>query len=366
MKKKFFKYLIYFLCLFSVQSLAAQSKEEKVAAYIEAAIKAMDKGEFDESLEYLEQAKELDPDNIDVLYEMAMANYIKREYKTAEKILKKLTKHDQVYDRVYQMLGNCYDMQGKRPKAIKTYDKGLKKFPNSGILNLERGNMELAAKEYSKALNYYEQGIKGDPSFPSNYYWATKIYLASTEEVWGMVYGEIFLNLERTSKRTAEISQLLYDTYKSEINFKGDSSFSISFSKSTTINLSMDDLLDTTKLKKLMPFGMIYEMKLSTAIVGQKEINLASLNTIRRNFIREYFGDDTYENYPNILFDYQKELVENGHFEAYNYWLLSKGNIKEFNAWQANNKEKWESFFKWYVGKHLETSEGHSFSRFQY
>lgn len=50
------------------------------------------------------------------------------------------------------------------------------------------------------------------------------------------IYGEIFMNLERNSTRTFEISKLLYDTYKSQITFNKDT-IHVSFSKNNIINV---------------------------------------------------------------------------------------------------------------------------------
>ena len=71
-------------------------------------------------------------------------------------------------------------------------------------------------------MTYFEKGIEVNPMFASNYFRAAKIYCNSSEEVWGMIYGEIFINLERTNDRTFKISKLLFDTYKSEITFTSE------------------------------------------------------------------------------------------------------------------------------------------------
>src|SRR5690606_10686824 len=115
-------------------------------------------------------------------------------------------------------------------KAIQVYEDGLKKFPLSGKLYLERGTMELKREDLDAALKYYEMGIKVDPNFPSNYYWASRIYSYTTETVWTLIYGELFMNLERNTKRTAEISKLLYDTYVESIQIDSDTSFNLKFS----------------------------------------------------------------------------------------------------------------------------------------
>ena len=100
------------------------------------------------------------------------------------------------------------------------------------------GNVHWGKEEYGKALSYYEKGIEVDPKFSSNYYRATLIYCGSSEKLWGLIYGEVFMNIERNSKRTAEISKLLYDTYKKEIKITDETSMTCSFCQQMTMDVN--------------------------------------------------------------------------------------------------------------------------------
>jgi tetratricopeptide (TPR) repeat protein len=342
----------------------AQTNKELAISKAKEAIKLEDEqGKFDEAIKLFEEAQKLDPENINYPYELAYAYSGKKDYKKASEVLENLLNHKDVNGRVYQALGNAYDYQGKSAKAIETYEKGVKRFPYSGELYLELGNMKIAKQDYNNALTYYEKGIENDPEFPSNYYWASKIFLNSDEEVWGMIYGELFMNLERNTKRTAEIGKLLYDIYKSEIKFSSDTSFGVSFSKNASINIA--DLQDPKKFK--LPFGIgTYEPLLSIAVAGEKSIDLNSLNRIRNNFLDGYFKGDASKNYPNILFDYQQKIKSAGHFESYNYWLLMKGDEDAFKKWLKENKANWDDFIKWYSSNMIQVDLTHKFYRGQY
>jgi tetratricopeptide (TPR) repeat protein len=263
------------------------------------------------------------------------------------------------------MLGNMYDYNGETDRAMKTYNDGLKKYPGSGRLYLEKGNVYWIQKKYNESIPFYEQGIKADPSFPSNYYRAAILFCNSGEEVWGMIYGEIFINLEPDSKRTDEISKLLYNTYKSQIKFTSDTSFSVSFSKNNVINLSVNDLKHFDKIK--LPYGStVYEPALMLSIIGEKNIDLASLNRIRQNFIKNYYKDDKNARYPNALFEFQKKVLDAGHLEAYNYWLLQSGDPGAFKTWKESNGDKWNSFVDWLNKNGLLLNQNNKFCRDQY
>lgn len=327
------------------------------------AIKLMDIGKFDESIKLLEEAQKLDPDDINYPYELGYAYYSIKDYKKACKYLESILKHKDIKDVVYQLLGNTYDNLGKREKAIETYESAVKLFPNSGSLYLELGIMQMGIKEYNKALSYYEKGIEVAPSFSSNYYWASKIYCVSTEEVWGMIYGEIFMNLERNSKRTAEISKLLFDTYKNEIKFTNDTTFSVSFSKNASIDIS--ELSDPSKMK--LPFGVgVYEPTILFSMLSVNTIDINTLDNIRSTFVDNYFTNEHNVAYPNVLFSYQKQVKEAGHIEAYNHWILMKGNEDDFGKWLSSNKDKWDSFLKWFNENGIKINETNKFYSAQY
>ena len=185
-----------------------------------------------------------------------------------------------------------------------------------------------------------------------NYFRAAKLYCYSNEEVWGMIYGEIFLNLIRNSKHAAEISKLLYDTYQSEIKLTSDSTLTVSFSKERPTPSTPN------------PYGTsVYEPTLEQALKGTKYIDINSLDKVRTKFLDIYFKNDYDKQYPNVLFEYQLKVKQAGHLEAYNHWLLFKGNETTFAIWQAKNKEKWENFIEWYKNNPIQIDDRNKFVR---
>jgi len=339
-------------------SANAQSAADTAHQKGEEAVKLEDAGKFDDAMKLLTVAAKLDPGNIDYPYEMTYCYYSRKEYQKAIDILEKLKDNADSFDRLYELLGNSYDMLGQSDKAVATYQDGLKKFPNSGVLYLEMGVMPLAKKDYNHALTYFEKGIEVQPDFPSNYYWAAKLYCGSDDKVWGMLYGEIFINLERNSRRTAEISKLLYDTYKSSITYPGPGKISVEFNKNTVISLVGKD-------KMTMPYSMIYEPCMSIAVIADTVINLNSLDRIRLNFLN-FYDQKFNKDYPNALFSYQDQVLKSGNFEAYNHWLLSEGDKDTFNTWRIATGDKWDKFVKWYTQNPIKLDENNKLNQSQY
>jgi hypothetical protein len=224
-------------------------------------------------------------------------------------------------------------------------------------LYLERGIIPLDDKKYDEALKYFEKGIEAEPGFPSNYYWAAKIYCNSDEPMWGMLYGELFMNLERNGKRTVEISKLLYDTYKSQITFPAPGKTNVSFTKQVIVEGRKPDK---------MPYTLVYEPTIGLAAASETVIDLNSLDRIRQGFLRIYFEKGFNKEYSNVLFDYQDKIAKAGCIEAYNHWLLLQGDQNSFNTWRAQNPAKWQDFLKWFSANPLKLDDNNRFYKGQY
>lgn len=186
------------LALFISTTAQAQDDKSKAKELGNKAVQLEDEGRPDEAMPLLQESMKLDPENYVYPYEMVFCYRAKKEYKQALELMLKVLNYKGVKDDCYQMLGDIYDESGDSAMAMKTYFDGLKIFPNSGRLYVEIGNVFVLREQYQKAINYYEQGIVVEPDYPSNYYRATQVYLMTTDPVWGMMYGEIFMNLERT------------------------------------------------------------------------------------------------------------------------------------------------------------------------
>ena len=346
---------IFFL---STLPLLSQSKKDIAVQKGIEAVKLMDCGKVEESITLLKEAQKLDPANIVYPYEIAYAHCLEENYEEAINILKPIQENEDASDTFFQMLGICYNSIGNNEGAIKTFEEGIKKFPDSGALYFELGNAYMAQDEKYTALSYFEKGIAADPKYPSNYYWAAKIYLDTEDEVWGMLYGELFMNLERNTHRTVEMSKLLYETYKSEITIVSDSAVSVSFCKYAGLDL---------KNNSESSFGSgIYEPILMLSLPDVKTLDLATLSTIRTNFLNIYYKNNIENIYPNVLLDYQKLLMDAGHLEAYNYWILMQGDPSEFLQWKSANESKWKSFTDWFSNNPIKLSSKNKFVKDQY
>ena len=342
----FFKTIL--VLTFSTQLLFAQ--DAKQLAYDKAmeAIELMDNGKYQESIALFEECKKMDPENINYPYEIGLAHVYNKDYKSAIKVLKKLVNHKNINDQVYQLLGNAYSISGNSKKAIKTYSEGLSKFPEAGNLYLETGNIYAYQEDYDQAIYNFEKAVEVDPMYPSSYYRLAELFLNSDYKLPGLIYGEIFMNLERTTDRTTNMSELLYKSYVNSIDFKQDE-ISLDFC-SDVITMEASTFLEE---EFKLPFCLIYSKSFAFATLEFSEINLSTLSKIRSNFLELHMKEHS-EDYPNYLFEYQNKMKELGHYNAYNHYLFQVPNQDEFDTWASENHLEFQEFVNWYIDKENE------------
>jgi tetratricopeptide (TPR) repeat protein len=351
------KFYIVLILMLVCTLTRAQTPKQTAAEKCTQALLLEDEGNYDGALQLLSEAQKLDPANSTYVYETAYVWYLQKQYqKVAGRLLTLKDKPDS-FDRIYQLLGKSYLILNDNAKADLVFEEGLKKFPKSGCLYLEKGVIQLDNNNYPGGLTEFEKGIELEPAFADNYYWATKLYCNSNDAMWGLIYGELFINLVRNGPQSEEISKLLYDTYKSQITF--------TTAGKLEVNLSNHALADATKPVK-MSFGRMYEPSMYVAALPETVIDINSLDRIRQAFLKIYLGRAIHTKYPNALFDYQDKVSKAGYIEAYNHWLLFSGDEAGFKAWRAQNPAQWLEFTKWFSANPLKVDAANHFYKAQY
>ncbi len=159
----------------------------------------------------------------------ALAVYRKGDFKKRSTLLTKLMDHKDVSRQLYRSFWVTPMTWWVRiRKLFEIYDKGSNGSRNGRAFFPRRGNVYWSKKEYGEGVAFYEAGIQADPSYPSTTSRAALIFCSSQNGL-GHDLRQIFYEPEPNSKRTAAMSKLLYDTYKSEIKFPTDTTMTTSF-----------------------------------------------------------------------------------------------------------------------------------------
>lgn len=280
--------------------------------------------DYQNAILVLNRALEVEPANRELLKDALFANYLKRDFAKAIEIGKPLVERDDADLQSFQLLGLVYKSIADYKECEKMYKRGLKLFPNAGVLYSEYGEI-LAEKDVDNAIKLWEKGIEADANFSSNYYYVAKYYAQNSELIWSILYAEMFLNLESYTKRSNEMKVILLDQYKKFF---------------TTTDLS-----DYSFAKKTNPFtNNVVRVLLKQQDQARLGITPETLTAIRTRFILEWY-DKYADTYPFRLFDHHRQLLQEGYFEAYNQWLFGAAtNNDAYQAWQKDREVEMINF----------------------
>jgi len=298
----------------------------------------MRQGDFDNAILVLTRALQADPKNSEIRKDLVMSHFLKRDYAKAKDQLEPLLDGDDADEVAYQIAGNIYKALEDVKNAEKLYKKALKKYPNSGALRSEYGELLWANKDYS-AIEEWEKGIKQDPSYSGNYYNAALYYFYTKDKVWALVYGEIFVNMESLTERAAAMKQILYKAYKEKLF--------------VDLGASKDDDKNKSEFAK----SFLDVMNKQSSIVN-RGITTETLTMIRSRFILDWYAK--YANkFPFRLFDYQRQLMQEGMFEAYNQWLFGTvENLSAYDNWTKTHNEAYSNFTIFQKGRIFKVPTG--------
>ncbi|MDP4150223.1 MAG: hypothetical protein Q8927_06720 [Bacteroidota bacterium] len=293
-------------------------------------------GDYSNAIIVLNRALQKDPQNLELLKDLAFDYYLQKDYPKGLDIARNLTERNDADVQCYQLTGLFYKATDEATACERLYKAGIKRFPLSGVLYNEYGEV-LFAKQDNSSIRQWEKGIEVDPNYSSNYYNACKYYFMTSDRVWGLVYGEIFVNLESYSKRTAEMKDLLLQGYK---------------------KLFMDAEPGKNQPNK-SPFAAAWLSVIAkSAPAISKGISTESLTVLRTQFILNWF-DKYPANFPFRLFDFERQLLREGMFDAYNQWIFGAAeNLPAFQNWTATHNEEYTRFSNFQKGRVFKLPEG--------
>lgn len=318
--------------LFSALFTNAQSAKELQ----ETGRSFMQQGDFTNASLVLNRASILEPNNIEITKDLALNYYFQKDFTRAMDQIKPVLDREDADDQCYQIAGNIFKQMGQTKECEKLYRKGIKKMPQSGPLYNDLGELFWEQKNYD-AIKQWEKGIEVDPNFSKNYFNACKYYYFTTDKVWSIIYGEVFVNMEPLSKNTPEIKSILLESYKKIF-------------------------LDTDVNKENKETGKFTDAFLQTmkkqSLIASGGINPETLTMIRTRFILDWYNDYAAK-YPSRLFEHQRQLLQEGLFDAYNQWLFGTAqNLAAYQIWITTHAADYSEFARFQKGKMFKVPAG--------
>jgi|GEM_PF-492011 len=361
------KLLVFFMSIacFDLSQLAiGQTLTPTQLAVIkcDSATKLADKGNIDQSIRLLKEAVQLDPSSVRYPSELAYSYYLRKDFPAAISLLDQLASRSDADEKLFVFLGSLYTQRSEPQKALETYRIGVQRFPQSAVLYASLASGLMKSRSYYSALENAENGIQADPSYADNYYLASQIYCHSTEKVWGMLYGEIYLCLDqmRDSAKSHQLSQLLYATFQGAVHINEGENIFVNFSDIAIGNGAENDVAK-------LPFQVgVYENLMLNAAQDESVLDLYTINLIRTRFLKSYFEKEINARYPNVLLEYQAEIANAGFLDVYNTWLFQAGSAREYAEWLAKNGSQYAVFQAWLKANPITLNRSHFFNSSQY
>lgn len=315
---------IFFIAILLVSINTAFAQTQDADALHETGRSFMRQGDFPSALQAFDKALEQKPDDIDILKDKAFVYYLQRDFTNTIDICKKLTARKDADAQCFQILGLAYKEIAETKESEKMYKQALTRFPNSGPLNCDYGEF-ISSSNPAEAIKYWEKGIEADPNYSGNYYFATKYYAQKGNIIWGLLYGEIFVNIESLSKRSEEIKTILYGGYKK----------------------LFDDIsiLDNAKNNGTVFEKAVAQNLSNLTYFGRYGVTPEMLTALRTRFILNWYSNEETRRMNFHLFEYQRDLLRQGYFDAYNQWLIGPlTDSQKYTQWVQQHGDEVKGF----------------------
>lgn len=296
----------------------------------------MKQGDYPNAILVLNHALQVDPKNIAIAKDLALNYYFQKEDNKALEIIKPLLEREDADDQCFQIAGNIYKELEMDKECEKTYKRGIKKFPESGGLYNDFGELLLAQRNV-ESIKQWEKGIEQDPAYSKNYYNAARYYFLTPDKVWSIIYSEIFINMEPLGSKTPEMKEMLLESYKklfTDIDLEQNNKDKSNFAKAY--------LQSMNKQTSQASFGL----------------NAETLTMIRTRFILDWCNGNS-SKFPYHLFDYQRQLLQEGMFDAYNQWIFGPAqNLAVFQNWINTHSTEYNAFSNFQKGRIFKMPNG--------
>ena len=342
------------LCMGLAAALPAGAQGNDASELYNTGISFLRSGDYSNAILVLNRAAQLSPENAQYRKQLAYAYYLNNNFSQAEKVIREVLRSDAADVQTYQIAGNIYRSMKDLKAAERNYKRGLNQFPESGDLYNEMGQVYYDQRKVSEALRSWTKGIEVDPDYPSNYYNAARTYFYSKDKVWTVLYGEIFIALERYTTRTAEMKTMLLEAYKKLFNELAQHAAPL-----PGLQEQGNTKTDTP------PFREAYLGALAkgSSLMTRRGVTPESLTMLRTRFILEWSNFYALV-YPFALFDYQRQLLRQGLFEAYNQWLFGPAaDGAAYKSWVQRHAQEMDVLVKYLNSHPLKPPTGQFYQR---
>lgn len=337
---------ILMLLVFNFRSFSQDAASAK--AIVQEGIVLHDAGKYPEAIEKYKAALEADKYNIDALYELALTYSYNGDSQDCIDVCKramKLKMGDFSLKNFYVTLGSAYDNLKDPDKAIKTYNEGLRKFPDFYLLHFNKGITLTNMQEYDDALSAFENAVSLNPLHSSSHYYIMLLNEKSNRIPTIMSAGMVII-LENGSKRAGMAYTIFSDAMQAGVSRNGNN---------VTINISAD-VLDKKNKKKESNFSMAeMMMSLMAASKDDKAIDsIAKTPADKLSFQLQMLANslctgrkDGKGIYWKMYAPFYADMKEKDYMTIFSHIILLQMKDADNQQWIEGHKSDVDTFMDW-------------------
>ncbi|MBL6964198.1 MAG: tetratricopeptide repeat protein [Bacteroidetes bacterium] len=344
------KISLILLTLFIIANANAQNGKDGAKQLAEKGATKIRFDEFKEGIKLYKKALKKDKGNADYIYNISYGYYRLGKGKKAWKLIDPVLHENPDIKDYHAFLSVLYESVGKEYhiKSKEIITKGP-----SNAKEYAHEAMQLIASDPNKARLYLDHAIDLEPEKADYYYQAAKLYANTVERIWTLIYGEIFVNLERNTARTIEIKKLMFETWEKSLTINSPNDIKVDVSEEkATYGL---EKFDSDKF--VVNFAQSYETTLEIGLYRLGDgLSISNMYFYYRDFINYWFRGKELE-FPCFIFDWEKTISESDHLEAYIFWLFKDSFPGEYNDWIKIFGKQMAAFENWLENNAMNMTE---------
>ncbi len=295
-----------------------------------AASRLQEAGNHQEAIALLEQIREIDPRNPQVLYGLALSLHAVGDYREAAHVGETLlAEQKNAPGDLYAIVGNAYGRLGAWEKSETVFRDGLAAWPDSSALRIQHALSLEGLNRLDEAVVELEGCLKRSPYDP--YLWRALGDGLSATGAPGRAFAAYVrsLTLETDDKRSKEVAAELW-----QVLFEG------------AAGASESDAAEKAEAKGL---ALLAALRRDTHWAGASDAGFFAyaLDTSLR-LVSALHGRETADLFwrPFVL-DYFDEVRAAGHMETLAYAVRRATGDPDVVRWCAQNSGKVEAFRSW-------------------
>lgn len=316
--------------------------QDNVATMRDNARKEMQANNLDNAIEILKRAYGQEKENVAVQKDLALAYYYKKDFPNMLEIAKVLLAGADPDMQAYQLAGMAYSGLQDFKEGEKVLRTAIKEFPTSGPLYTDLGELLDLNKDSQGAINAWEKGIQVAPSYSGNYYSAAIYYFkqpAIADKIWAILYGEIYANMESLNPKSGPIKKMVMDGYQH-------------------VYANTDLEAEANRIQNDFIKSIASTFAKQKNVVAQGLNNPEALAMVRTKFVLDWFNNYD-KKFPYKLFEYHRQLMQGGLFDAYNQWMFGPvANMDAFKNWAELNKPDYDKFTQFHTSRIFKVPQG--------